>query len=201
MKTLIIVLFQLLILPVFAQDYMDKIAQESCECLDESELAMDDERMVMELGLCMLNASMPYKKQLKKDFDIDLDKIDQQGEALGQISGVRMISFCPDALIAMAGQMLEDDPESFNFEEETYSGVVTRIEDERFVIFSIKDIDGKTNKFYWLSHVDSDFDFEIEYNQLMNKDVYVRFMTQEIFDPRINEYRTYNVLVELNKRN
>ena len=201
MKIITALAFLLLFTPVFAQDYMDKIAQESCQCLDDSEVEMDDDRMVMELGLCMLNASMPYKKQLKKDYDIDLDKIDQQGEALGQIIGVRMISFCPDALMAMAGQMIDEESDEFNYSEETYSGVVTRIEGERFVIFSIKDVDGKTKKFYWLTHVESDFDFEMEYENVLDRDVYVRYMTQQIFDPRINEYRTYNVLVELNKRN
>ena len=64
----------------------------------------------------------------------------------------------------------------------------------------IKNNEGKTNKFYWLTRVDTDFDLELEYKMLKDKEVYVRFMTQEIFDPRINEYRSYNVLLELNKR-
>ena len=199
MKILSILLFQLILFPVLAQDYMDKIAEESCECLAGKDIEMDDNKMVMELGLCMLNASMPYKKQLKKDYDIDLDKIDEQGEALGQIIGMRMISFCPDALISMAGQMT-DEFDDFDYSEETYSGVITLIDDERFVIFSIKNNEGKTNKFYWLNPVDTDFDLELEYKMLKDKEVYVRFMTQEIFDPRINEYRSYNVLLELNKR-
>ena len=66
----------------FSQNYMDEIAKETCKCLTQITDDLNPEKYAMELGLCMLNASNPYKKQLKKDFKIDLDKIDTHAEEL-----------------------------------------------------------------------------------------------------------------------
>ena len=94
------VLFMLLFIlnPVYSQNYMDEIVNKSCECLISVPDSLDSEEFNMKLGLCMLEASMPYKKQLKKEFGIDLDNIDVEGARLGKLIGIRMTTVCPDAL-------------------------------------------------------------------------------------------------------
>ncbi len=63
MKTSISVLLLLIIgYSAQAQDYLDDVAQEACECLQELPDSLDSETFQMEFGLCLLNASQPYQK-------------------------------------------------------------------------------------------------------------------------------------------
>lgn len=47
----------------FAQDYLTKITYQSCECLSSIEDTKDKDQFNLELGLCIIDASMPYKKE------------------------------------------------------------------------------------------------------------------------------------------
>ena len=67
MKSILITLFLAFSFTAFSQDYMDKIALEVCDCIDNVSDSVPTDQFNMELGLCMLEASMPYKKQLKKE--------------------------------------------------------------------------------------------------------------------------------------
>ncbi|MBA4053558.1 MAG: hypothetical protein C0490_02495, partial [Marivirga sp.] len=88
----------LFIADVFSQEYMDKIVVQSCECLGKVSEDLEGQQYNVELGLCMIEASMPYKKQLRKDYDINLDQIENEGEKLGRIIGLKMVAVCPTAL-------------------------------------------------------------------------------------------------------
>ena len=59
----------------YSQNYMEKIAEKSCDCVKALTDTIDSEQLTMKLGLCMIDASTPYKKQIKKDYNIDLDNI------------------------------------------------------------------------------------------------------------------------------
>ncbi len=185
-----------------SQDYMDKIAQKACGCVEELDENMDKEMYTMKMGLCIVSATNSYEKQIKKDYKIDLTENLDQAEKLGEIIGMRMASVCPETLIKMSTMFMDeeeyveeeflgDDPID---EAEYMKGVVIKIEEEGFVTFSVKDENGKTEKFYWLDFVDSDFDFMADYKTLMGQKVYFFYESRELFDPRISEYREVKVL-------
>jgi hypothetical protein len=192
-----ILFFVLLFLPgiVFSQDYMDDIAEKSCLCLSEIPDTLEEQRYLMEIGLCMIHASMPYKKQIKKDYKINLDRIDIEGEKLGSIIGLRMASFCPMALLKMSERnTVEKEPVS---EGKSLQGVVSKIEKDYFVIISLRDDTGKTTKLYWLTFVDSNLELEDEYDQIVGKSVEISYESKEFFDPKIGQYRQFNVIRNL----
>jgi hypothetical protein len=180
----------------FGQDYMDVIAEKSCECLNNLSDTLDFERFQIELGLCMINAAEPYKKQLKKDHKIDFAQIELHGEELGELIGAKMTTACPDALLKLVDKANEkkddDDPQI-----STIEGRITTIVEDKFVEFSIKDESGKTSKYYWLTSIKSKTDLAVEYKNLVDKPVVVAFLPQEIFDARIGEYRTFYVIQSL----
>jgi len=182
----------------FSQDYMDEIASKACECLDAVPETVELEKFNMELGLCMTNAATPYGKQLKKDYGIDLTEIDTQGEELGRIIGLRMVSICPQSLVKLVNKVNEDEA------GEPAAGVtigeVTAISDGKFVEFSIKDQLGKTSKYYWLTFVESNTELATDYKNLMDKPVQVTYSSQEFFDARIGEYRIFYVIEKLEVR-
>ena len=86
MKKFILLLILVSSKTVFAQtNYMDEIVSESCDCIEHISKELDSETYTMQLGLCMIKASMPYKKQLKKDHNINLDNIIKDAEKLGEV--------------------------------------------------------------------------------------------------------------------
>jgi len=176
----------------FSQDYMDDIALETCECLSALPDTLATERFNMELGLCMITAAAPYSKRMKKDY-----KIDTQGEELGRIIGVKMATICPEDLLNLVNKsnVSEDLEES----ENTIDGYVTKIDQDKFIVFSVKDETGKTSKFYWLTFIETDFNFEFtsQYRSLMGENVQITYTSQDFFDFRIEEYRTFNIIKEI----
>jgi len=194
---LLAILMIILSTNLHSQDYMVDIAKKSCECLTKAPDTLDSEQMTMGFGLCMIEVALPYKKQLKKDFNIDMDKIGEQGKDLGQIIGIRMASVCPEELQKLAGKVnLKDEPEEI--EVQLFEGKVTGIEESQFLIFSVKDDTGKISKFYWLTYVESEFELATQYKSLLEKNIMVTFMPEEFFDHRINEYRSINVIRKIN---
>jgi hypothetical protein len=176
---------------------MDEIASESCGCLEKISDTVSTERFNMEIGLCMMGAASPYKKRLKKDYDIDFDEIDaKQGEELGRIIGLRMASVCPEGLMKMANRINQEEA-AINVSGNVVTGQVTAINDDKFVEFSIRDEFGKISKYYWLTFIESDIQLSTEFKSLKDKFVQVHFITKEFFDARIGEYRTFNIIEKL----
>lgn len=142
-----------------AQEYMNTIVQKICECVEGVDASSSPEKKEMELGLCMLSVSFPYKNELKKDFKIDLDKSERDGEKLGRLVGIRMMEMCPSTLINMAGDIVEPPkPKTGPIPAEPkismqVKGTVIKIEKEGLVILTLKEENGKTSKCLWLGHV------------------------------------------------
>jgi hypothetical protein len=200
MKSILTTLFVAIAFMAFSQDYMDKIAIASCECIDNVSDTIPTDQFNMELGLCMLEASMPYKKQLKKDHGINFDKIESQGEKLGRLIGIKLASTCPNSLMRMVKKVnpeldFEEDEEiADDYEEMFTEGTVERVETEMFVVVSVKEANGKISKYYWLSFVESDFDLTNNHQGLVGKTVTISYDEYEFFDPRLKEYRVFNVI-------
>lgn len=187
-------------LGAMAQDYMDKIVDESCKCLENIPDSLGKQEATMKMGLCMLAASEPYKKQLKKDHGIDFSKIDRgDGEKLGRIVGMKLATVCPSALMKAVNrvnpELLED--EAADAATLTLEGTVTQIETNTFVSFSVKDEDGKTVKFYWTKFVENDMDLINNYEDIQGKLVYIEYENQEMYDARLKEYRNFRVITAI----
>ncbi len=173
-------------------DYVDTIAQDACDCIkkvkeNKSDLTKED------LGGCLLLSAKEYKEQLVKDYDLNLEALDgESGEKLGKAIGSRMAFICP-TLVASLGNISNKN----KIEEFEIFGKVKSIKEEAIVILELKTDEGKTEKLFWLSFVDSSFDLQNNYSELQDKSVEATYVNQEIFDPRINEYRKVKVLTTL----
>lgn len=149
----------------------------------------------MRLGICMIEASMPYKKQIKKDFDINLDKIDTEGVKLGRMLGVKMASVCPNTMVKMTQKVKGQTAPTKA--AQTSMGTVTKIENDFFVVVSLKDEVGKITKYYWLTFIDSQVDLANSYSTLMGKSLSIDYEPQEFFDPKLREYRQFFVIKKI----
>jgi hypothetical protein len=179
----------------FSQSYLDKIVQESCNCVSKVSQTLDNEQYTQELGICMIVAAEPYRKQLKKDHSIDFDKIDVDGEKLGKLIGIKMAAVCPDLILAVAKR--SGNSESASVESKSFEGIITKTENEFFVVLHIKDESGKINKFYWLTYVESDIEVGDRYDSMVGKSVALTYRSEEFFDPKIKEYRSFSIIEKL----
>jgi len=185
---------------VFSQDYKKKIAKASCDCIMKvGEEIKDSKTREMKLGLCMITASMPYSNELKRDYNIDVDKIgdesDKSFEELGGKIGLLMATECSDVFVKMFADY--NDTSNAENSELLLSGTVKKIEKDNFVIFHVVGENNNLTKFYWISNIESNLDLPTEYNSLVNKKINISYYTTEIFDAKINDYRNLNVISSL----
>lgn len=183
-----------------AQDYLDKIALETCECAQKISPETNTERYMQELGVCMFMAANPYKKQLKKDFKIDYNNFVADSERLGELVGMRMALHCPDFILELAAKtgMLDEGPElpelSFN---EFFEGTLSKIDRDQFVTLQARDLTGKSVRFIWLWPVQSPIDPMDDFTKHLNEPIEIFYEQHEFFDPKIGEYRKFNVIVKI----
>lgn len=198
-KKLLLILIFFSIQIISAQTYMEKIGANTCKCIEKISSTESEDERNMGIGLCMIKSAAPFKKQLKRDHKIDVSDLtnSKNMESLGALVGIEMASSCPEALLSLVVDQIDDtDGESSSM----LKGTVNKIEKELFICFSIKNYDtGKTNKYYWLGEIETGMDLKETYNDLLNQDIDFDFTTEELFDPKINDYRTFNVITVLEK--
>ncbi|HEY0262199.1 MAG TPA: hypothetical protein VGB95_04175, partial [Chitinophagales bacterium] len=154
------------------------------------------EKRNMTIGVCMIDAAMPYKKQLLKDYDIDIEQIDLYAKKLGELIGLRMASVCPEKLLTIATKS-----KSNNQSEQETEGNIVKIDDDLFVVLSLKEESNKITKYYWLTSLSSDLDLMNNYKSLIGAHVLITYESKEFFDPKLKEYRQFSVIKEISKIN
>jgi hypothetical protein len=200
MKNILILLGLILSTAAFSQDYKKKIAKSSCDCVKSIKTeGKTNTAITSELGVCMLKAAMPFSKEIKKDYNIDptADMMDSaKMEQLGIKMGILMAEECQEEFLKMA-QFSDEEASVSESSELLINGTVSKIEKENFIIFHVIGENKMLNKLYWISSVDSNLDLPKEYQTLMNKKVNISYFTMEIFDPKINDYKTLNIISTL----
>jgi len=185
---------------IFSQDYKKKIAKAACDCVAKVQNENKDAKTKeTQLGLCMISSSMPYAKELKKEYNIDIENLtdensDKAFENLGSAIGLMMTTECSDVFLKI---MNDTDENSEAKSELLLNGTITKIEKENFIIFHVVGENKNLTKFYWVSNIESNLDLPKEYNSLVNKKVSISYYTTEIFDAKINDYRNLNIISSL----
>lgn len=193
MKYAVALLFAVISTAAYSQTYMDKIASQSCECITRIQRGDDYEQYTREIGVCMILASEPYKKQLKKEHGISFDHIDRDAQRLGTLIGVKMATVCPESVLSLVEMA---DKSSAKVSKHCV-GTLTKFENDMFVVLHVKDQDLKTNKFYWMTFVNSDVDLAEQYETMVGAPVRITYRTEKMYDPKIKDYRSFSILEKL----
>lgn len=177
-----------------AEDYLDTIAKGVCECAAQIPEDTPPNQMNANAGVCIIKQLPPYREKLKADYGIDLDHIDADGERMGQIVGMRLAMACPATLMKVSNKSQAGKPVVV---ENTIQGEVTRVENDSFVVFSVKDGTGRTLKLYWMTQVTSSVDLVNGYQSLLGKTIKVTYQPKDFFDPKVSDYRQFNVITKI----
>lgn len=136
----------------------------------------------------MLGSTTPQEReQFKKDFALDFNQLDKNGTRIGEIIGGRVLTTCPASIQRV---MSTDSKNAVNI----VTGVITRVEEDFFVVFSLKENQGRAMKLYWMDPLESEQDLPNTYSTLVGKTVEVKYKNRDMFDPKIGEYRQFKVI-------
>ncbi|MFT3884528.1 MAG: hypothetical protein QM724_03585 [Flavobacteriales bacterium] len=182
-----------------AQDVLDKVAKDSCPCVDE---AMQDstDAAAAKLGTCMLTKAMPYKKELKKKYGMDLDRIDgESGRAFGQMLGIHIAMQCPR--FAEFSMRLAAQTEKENAEIppppttiRTITGVVQETHPSAFLTVLVRAGDGTAYELLLLDHVANAERVYQDPAKARGLAADWTYEEREFLDPYSRSYKTYRVI-------
>jgi hypothetical protein len=194
---------------------IDKVADAACECINNSEL---DQNMTQQdaeifLGQCMSPSIMENMDALMKE--LKLKEFNQEsGYKIGIEVGKKLGAMCPkfielsvimsrnanaaDAEYEESGTDLEVEGEYTEDEAELAVAIGRFVREEggaqRYVVVNV---DGVEEKFLWLYFFDGADDLLADPSFYLNHEVYVEYITFEMFDGISRTYVPAKVLVSL----
>lgn len=199
MKQLLLAFSLFISQSLFAQeDPVPEIAEKTCDCIEEKEIDSQTDNWEMKFGLCLIEQAMPYSKEIKAQYGIDLDRMDASvGEALGQLVGVRMASRCPQVFENFDSADFDEDER----EEGYVRGKVLEVSTDRLVTIHLKGEDGKIYKLLWADSFEGDNELIFNYREMIGEMAYFEFKIEEYFDARIDEYIPFRIITSYNPVN
>lgn len=184
---------------LFSQDYKSKLGKATCDCVQKIDFNnADKETIMLKFGTCAFTSSKPYAKEIKRDYNIDLDKDladPKKMEKFGMEVGLMMLGECTEVF-----KQIIDNPEQEQDDvvsEQFIAGKIVKIEKGNFIVFHLVGENRVLNKFYWLTTIESTLDLPKEYSSLLNKNVTISYYSAEIFDASINDYKNVNIISSL----
>jgi hypothetical protein len=195
---------------------IDKVANAACDCINNAEL---DESMTQQdaevfLGQCMAPSIMENMDALMKE--MKLKEFNQEtGYQIGIEVGKKLGAMCPKfielSVIMARNANSEDEPteeydDSGEQVEEEYSeedaeiGIITGryVREEggaqRYIVINV---DGVEEKLLWLYWFDGADDLLADPSFYLNREVYIEYVTFEMFDGISRTYIPVKVLVSL----
>ena len=212
LKKIILLLLVVVSAQAYSQKYLDIVAEKSCDCATKVTEDIKTQEGLLKFGMCIYDATMPYKKNFKKDHHINMDKFDEeQGRKLGTLVAVRMANFCPDFLVKLGQAYNEGNAEeavpaadtAAAYEEvavepnPTATGTITKIEGTQFIAFTLKESNGTIATYYWLYAINSPEKFETTYLSKLNKAATIEYFEQEFFDAKTKTYKLFRVIASI----
>ena len=174
----------------------DKIAQEVCDCISQSDVDLDNEEDVkLKLGLCLMQSISENQKQAKK-LGIEIE----DKESLTRFSedvGLSMASKCPTIFMGFAKKELKKNEKSNLTQEvevQTLEGTITNVEEGAFVTITIKDNEGRSHNVLWLEFFENADELKENYSNLKDKEIDVEYYEKEYYNPKIEDYVKVKVL-------
>lgn len=195
---------------------IDKVANAACDCINNSELdeSMTQQDAELFLGQCMAPSIMENMDALMKE--LKLKEFNQEsGYQIGIEVGKKLGAMCPKFIelsIIMARNANQEVPVEEEYDESGSEAVVeSEYEDDeigviqgRFVReeggaqrYIVINVDGVEEKLLWLYWFDGADDLLADPSFYLNREVYVEYVSFEMFDGISRSYVPVKVLVSL----
>lgn len=205
----LIVLF--ISISAYSQDPLDKIAKESCSCVENKKLDFtkdsDIKAVQMALGLCIVESFSAHQSKFSKK---ELAEFEGEGgmRKLGEKVAMKMVSYCPDVIMAMGKKYLDDKEDNGDVEviqeetveaDPTIEGTITAIEKNQFVTIKVKDKNNRVHSFLLLDYFET-ASMYTENKIKVGDTLTVGYSEIELFDSASNDFKYYKIISLLEKK-
>ena len=203
------VLFLCFISVGYSQDVYDKIANESCSCIKAIKVDFtknnDAKTMQANAGLCMIDCYTAHKSEISETEQAQYSGSDGMRK-LGEKIGIKMMSYCPDIVIAMGRKYLDENNANNKVLEKikgnqltfTIDGKITAIETEEFVTIKVKDKNNRIYNFLLLNYFETASLFT-ENKINIGDDLSVGYSEEELYDPVTKDFKYFKIITSLKK--
>jgi hypothetical protein len=196
---------------VVAQDPLDKIAKESCSCVESKKLDFtkdsDIKALQMALGLCIVESFSTHQSKFSKK---ELAEFEGEGgmRKLGEKVAMKMVSYCPDVIMAMGKKYLEEKEANSGDEviqgdpieaDPTIEGTITAIEKNQFVTIKLKDKNGRVHSFLLLDYFET-ASLYTENKIKVGDALTIGYSEIELFDTASNDFKYFKIISLLEKK-
>jgi hypothetical protein len=195
---------------------IDKVANAACECINNSELdeSMTQQDAELFLGQCMGPSIMENMDVLMKE--LKLKEFNQEsGYQIGIEVGKKLAAMCPKFIelsIIMArnansevetteeyddaGEQVDEEYAEEDAEIGVLTGRYVREEGgaQRHIVINV---DGIEEKLLWLYWFDGSDDIQADPSFYLNREVYVEYMSMDMFDGISRSYVPVKVLISI----
>lgn len=198
-KIILTVIATIFVSNVNAQEILEKITKEVCSCIDAKKDKIAEttgEELKMQLGLCILSSYTAHEKEINKDYG-NVIKDEAAMEKFGEDIGMKMITVCPETLMAIAGsdeEVAEEEVADLKIE-----GKVTEIKIGQFATIVVKDKNDRVHNFLLLDYFDTASLFT-NGDIKKNDSILVSYSEIELYDPTSKEFRYFKVISGLEKK-
>ncbi len=195
---------------------IDKVANAACECINNNELdpLMTQQDAELFLGQCMGPSIMANMEALMKE--MKLKEFNQEsGYQIGIEVGKKLAAMCPKFIelsIIMArnansevepteeyddaGEQVEEEYAEEDAEIGVLTGRYVREEGgaQRYIVINV---DGIEEKLLWLYWFDGSDDIQADPSFYLNREVYVEYVSMDMFDGISRSYVPVKVLISI----
>jgi hypothetical protein len=195
---------------------IDKVANAACECINNNEIdpLMTQQDAELFLGQCMGPSIMANMEALMKE--MKLKEFNQEsGYQIGIEVGKKLAAMCPKFIelsIIMArnansevepteeyddaGEQVEEEYAEEDAEIGVLTGRYVREEGgaQRYIVINV---DGNEEKLLWLYWFDGSDDIQADPSFYLNREVYVEYVSMDMFDGISRSYVPVKVLISI----
>lgn len=218
------IIFIFLFFSTFAnaqEEFMQKIADESCECLKKKNIKVEKEelnKLTMEFGVCVMASYNSNLNSIPENKKIVLSNY-EEGRKFGKEIARYMLKSCPDYVISLGVKSLEDkdirekiienyqNKDEFQtatntIEEENtnliVNGTFTGSIKETHLFINLKEETGKTHKFALLTNFENSYLITDDILKISDK-ISVEYFEAELFDKNTFTFVKTKIIVTINK--
>lgn len=190
MTTALLGAMMLLAQPVLAQDVLDILAGNACECIskkDTDQMSMED--LQMQLSMCLMESVGKNQEAFTREYG-ELDISDQAAmQDFAQKIAMRMVTKCPQVMMKVASTsqgmpQSSETPKTATILEGVFQGV----SGSEMAVIEIKEANGRTQKLLWMSYFQGSDQLISNPASLKGKAVTVEYETIEVYSPKAKEY-------------
>lgn len=192
-KILLVFVAMLGISNIVAQETaLDNLSSEICEYFNnhkEEINKMSYDEKIAKFGMKVLSSYIEHKDALEKEgITFDLTKGGEEGKRLGELIGFNMVKYCPEFMMALGKEHLEKGAVDESNVAKSIRGKIKRIEGEELYFLELKDVEGRIQKFMWLTNFEGSDELIGFDDKSKGKQVKLFFENVELFSPKLKEY-------------